>query len=106
MENYTQTGFLASLFDLSFTRYVSVSLVRVLYILAIVMATVLVIVGVITGFSNSFSAGITALILAPIFFFLYVLFVRVMLEFIVVVFRIADYAREIAENTQNKESVE
>lgn len=106
MKNYTQTGFLTSLFDLSFTRFVSVSLVRVLYLLAIVMAIVLVIVGVVAGFSNSFSAGITALVLAPIFFFLYVLFVRVLLEIIIVVFRIADYTREIAENTQIKESVE
>jgi len=99
MQNYTGTGFIGDLFDLTFTRFISETLIRVLYIISIVLAVIAAIVGIIAGFTNGLTAGISALILAPIFFFVYVVFARVFFEFVIVVFRIADHTQQIAENT-------
>ena len=50
--------------------------------------------------SQGGGAAIVGLILAPIFFLLYVIFARVWMELIIVIFRIAEYARDIARNGQ------
>lgn len=49
---------------------------------------------------GSFWPGLLSLILAPIGFLVAAVIARVWLEFIVVVFRIADYAKTIAETTK------
>ena len=106
MQNYTGTGFIGDLFDLTFTRFISETLIRVLYIISIILAVVAAIIGIIAGFSNGVGAGISALILAPVFFFVYVVFARVIFEFVIVVFRIADYTHQIVENTTANTSEE
>ena len=92
-------GFLGTLFDFSFSEFISEDLIRILYAISIVLAIVAAIAGVFGAFSNSVSAGIGALILAPVFLFAYILFVRVLMEFFIVFFRIADYLKQIADNT-------
>ena len=92
-------GFLGTLFDFSFSEFISEDLIRILYAITIILAIVAAIAGVFAAFSNSVSAGIGALILAPIVLFVYILFARVMMEFLIVFFRIADHLKEIAGNT-------
>jgi hypothetical protein len=94
------TGFLEALFDFTFTRFVSITLVRVLYILFILLAGLAAVVGIIGAFTSSFGSGLVALIFAPIGFIVWVLFARVILEVFVVVFRIATYLRRIEANTR------
>jgi hypothetical protein len=56
---------------------------------------------IIFGFSVSAAAGVlTLLIGAPLFFFLTVIYSRVLLEIIIVIFRISEHAAEIAEQGQ------
>lgn len=102
MQNINQSGFINTLFDLSFTRFISETLISVLYMVAIILAGIAVIVGVITAFTTEIIYGVTSIILAPIIFFIYVIAVRVLFEFVIVIFRIADHARQIAENTQGE----
>ena len=92
-------GFLSILFDFSFSEFISDDLIRILYAISIVLAIVAAIAGVFAAFSNSVSAGIGALILGPIVLFVYILFIRVLMEFFIVFFRIADYLKQIADNT-------
>ncbi len=87
------------MFDFSFSEFISEDLVRILYAISIVLAIVAAIAGVFAAFSNSVSAGIGALILGPVVLFVYILFIRVLMEFFIVFFRIADYLKQIAENT-------
>lgn len=102
MQDTSQLGFISTLFDLTFSRFISEALISVLYMVSVILAGIAVLVGVITAFSNDIIYGITSLVLAPIIFFIYVIAVRVLFEFVIVIFRIADHTRQIAENTESE----
>jgi len=91
--------FLGGLFDFSFSQFIAVDVVKVLYAFAIALAGLGVIAGVAGAFASSFWGGLLSLVFAPIVFILWVLIARVWLELFVVIFRIADHTRETAENT-------
>ncbi|MGM0490553.1 MAG: DUF4282 domain-containing protein [Planctomycetota bacterium] len=100
-ESQVPKKFLESLFDLSFSQFITVNIIKVLYIIAIVLsafvAMLILIVGLRTG---DITVGLAAIILTPIMFFLYVICARIVLELIIVVFRIADHTRELTEHKQ------
>ena len=90
-------GFFRSLFDLSFQSFVTARIIGVLYIISIVLIALYSLVFIIAAFSQSAVLGaITLLILAPLFFFLAVIYVRVLLELAIVLFRIAENTSEMA----------
>ena len=103
MQNFNQSSFIGALFDFSFSRFVSETLIRVLYLVAIGLAVTAAIIGIIAAFTNSLSIGISALIIAPLVLFVYIVIVRVIFEFVIVIFRIADHTKQIAENTQTQD---
>jgi hypothetical protein len=90
---------LRALFDLSFSRFLSLELVGLVYIAAIMAAIVAVIASIFIAFSNGIWVGVGSILIAPILFLLYVISWRIWLELLIVLFRIAEYGREIAENT-------
>jgi hypothetical protein len=92
----TEGNFLEALFDFSFSEFVTVHLVRILYILALIVAIIGAATTVISLFSISFLAGLFSILLAPLTFLIIMVVARVFLEMMVVIFRIADYLREIA----------
>lgn len=93
-----ERGFFGSLFDFSFTSFVTTKIIKVLYGLLIAGAVVFSLVLIVGSFSDSPGAGVFMLVIgAPLFFFIAVLYARVVLELIIVVFRIADHTAEIAE---------
>lgn len=93
-------GFFAGLFDFSFTKFVTPRIVAVLYGIGIIATGIAALAIVIAGFSNGFGSGIAALVAAPIVFFIYLLFLRVGLETLIVAFKNAESNRQIAENTR------
>ena len=93
-------GFLAALFDFSFSRFVSTKLVVVAYIFSLMLVLFGVVYSVVMSFSSSFWSGIWSLIFAPVVFVVVLTLIRVWLEFVVVVFRIADHVHKIAEQTE------
>ena len=95
-------GFLAALFDFSFTEFVSVRLVRLLYAVALIAGVLGAVISVVMAFSRGFLEGIFGLVFAPVALLLWLLAARVWLEFVVVAFRIADHVKEIAENTKKQ----
>lgn len=92
-------GFFAALFDLSFSKFVTTRIVTILYVLAILVAFFAAVFGVFTAFSTGLLQGIIGLVFAPVALVVYITIVRIWLEFVIVVFRIADHARQIADNT-------
>jgi hypothetical protein len=91
-------GFLSSLFDLSFTNFITPKLIKVLFVISIVLAAFGSLFVVVSGFqAGGLLGGLGALlIVAPILFFFYVMAARVQMEVLIVIFRGAEHLEEIA----------
>jgi hypothetical protein len=100
-EDYTMensSGFFQSLFDFSFSYFITSKIIKLLYALSICFAGITALSMIIGGFTSSFLTGLlTLLIAAPVVFLLMVIYSRVILEIIMVIFRIAEDAHEIAQ---------
>jgi hypothetical protein len=86
---YEQSPGMSALFDLSFTRFVTIGVVKIVYILGMVVLAILLLLMLIGAFSQGVGMGLLALIVLPIVGFLELLFLRIWLEIIVCMFRIA-----------------
>jgi hypothetical protein len=95
---------LRALFSLSFNQWVSLKLVKFLYGLSILSAGLIAIFFVMMGFKISIWFGIFSLLIgAPLIFLLIVICSRILLETILVIFRMADHITEIPmPNTEEK----
>jgi hypothetical protein len=90
------TGFLGALFDFSFSSFVTTKLIKVLYVLGVIIAGFAALMLVIAGFTKGVLAGMLVLIIvAPLVFFLYVIYWRVIMELIIVVFRATEDLGEL-----------
>jgi len=88
---------LQAFFDFSFARFVSPRMMKLLYALSIFFAGLLAIFLIIAGFRASIWFGIFALLIgAPMIFLLTVVSSRVLLETILIIFRIADHTANIS----------
>ncbi len=95
-----------ALFDLSFNRFVIPKIMKFLYGLSILSAALIALLFVIIGFKTSMWFGIFALFIgAPLIFLLTVIYSRVLLEMILVIFRMADHLSEI-ESVHTEEKSE
>lgn len=83
-----EKGFFASLFDFSFSEFITPRIISTLYIIGVVLAGIASIVMLFSMFRAGAVAGILALILVPLYFLLLVVFARVYMEIIVVFFKI------------------
>lgn len=96
-------GFFQALFDFSFTEFVTSKIIKLLYGLSILFAGIIALTIIIVGFSAHAGAGILALLIfAPLIFLVSVIYSRVLLEIIIVVFRISENTAEIAQNTKRE----
>ena len=109
-----QKGFFASLFDISFSSFVTTKLIKVLYVLSLILIAVGYVVIAVAIFSSGGdeltfnettgeleeSGGNTALgalwllVIGPLWMFLYVLISRVFYELVIVLFRIMENTRD------------
>lgn len=89
-------GFLRALFDFSFSQFVTTRLIRFLYAIGVLVAALTAVSAIIAGFNESGGAGLAALIFSPILFLPIVIIARVYLEIVIVVFRIAEYLRDMS----------
>ena len=93
-------AFIAALFDFSFENFITPKLVGVIYAIELLTSVVAWIMFGIDGFAGGVVRGIFQLfILAPIGFFVTLLFVRVTLELFIAVFKIAEHTRGLAEKS-------
>ena len=100
MDNPTGKPPFSAIFDFSFTEFISIDLIRVLYVFAFIVAGLAMIGTILTGFSNSFLWGLGSIIMAPVVFFIIIFVARISLEMLIVIFRIAENTKETAENAK------
>ena len=85
-----QKGFFERLLDFSFQYFITPKYAKLLYGLHLLLGLIVGTWFVFNGFQTSTSEGLLVLLLALVGYFLWILYVRVTLEFLVAVFRTAD----------------
>jgi hypothetical protein len=89
-------GFFGSLFDYSFSSYITPRIIKVLYVLATVLVALWTLVIILIAFKASSTLGILALLIGgPIYFVITMIGARVGLEFLSAFFRIHGDVQEI-----------
>ena len=97
MEGQTNGSFVSMLFDFSFTEFITTKLIKVLYMIGILLVGLWCMVLLLSSFTQGAAAGVLALLISPIAFIFGVAVLRVQLELVMVVFRIADNTTAMAE---------
>ena len=103
------TEILKDLFDFDFQNFITVRSVKILYVLVQIFSALFAIKLIITGFTVGFFWGlINLVVVVPIVFILMVFSFRVILEIVLVIFKISENISEIAEYdvTQTHENIE
>ena len=91
-----EQGFLTSLFDISFSSLITTRVIKVLYVLSMIIIGLFALFFVVAAFSNSVAGGIVVLlVVAPLAGLLYLIYVRVLLELVLVIFRILETNTEL-----------
>ena len=86
-----EKGFLASLFDASFSNLITPRVIKVLYILSMIVIGLTALVFIAAAFADSAATGIiTLVVVAPLVALLYLIYTRVILEVIICLFRIME----------------
>ena len=93
---------LDSLFDLSFRRFVTPRIVRVLYSLSLLAALLSALAWMFSGFGAGFLHGLFTLVTGPLAFLFYALCARVAVELVLAIFRIAE---QLDSRASSQESV-
>ncbi len=81
-------GFLSSLFDFSFTEFVTPRIISFIFIAGVVLIGISTLGVIFSGFAADTAYGFVMLLLSPISFLLVVIMLRVYLELIIVLFKI------------------
>jgi hypothetical protein len=81
-------AFFARLFDTTFKTFVTPSIVRILFILGIVVISLYALVILFAGFNTIDDGGIVFVLLAPVFWMIGIIWMRVLIEVVMVLFRI------------------
>ncbi len=91
MSSRDSKGFFGSLFDFKFRFFITSKLIRFIYVLAFLFALLAYVSLVVAAFFESTLMGLLGLfIVGPIVFFLLLIYARVILELIMVLFSIAE----------------
>ncbi len=93
-------GFFTTLFDFSFSEFITTQIIKILYGIGILASAIGALLFIIWGFHGGFLAGIITIILSPVIFIIYTIIVRVYLEVVMVLFRIADNISQIVKDKQ------
>ena len=97
-------GFLSALFDFGFTSFVTPKVIKVLYMLIVIGTVVSALVFTIIVFKASTAFGILTLVFAdPLFILIVLAIYRIILEFFVVTFRVAEDIRALRERGDLRE---
>lgn len=96
MDGQETKGLVGLLFDFGFTDFITTKLIKVLYVVGIGLIGVFSLGLLFSSFSQGAMAGILGLIIVPVVFLFAVAFLRVQLELVMVMFRIADNTSAMA----------
>ncbi len=85
--------------DLSFSEFITLKLIKFIYIFGLLGIAISALLFVRVGFSQGFLAGLGAIVITAVGVLFAVLLLRVYLEILAVFFSIASNTTKIAENT-------
>jgi hypothetical protein len=89
-------GFLGSLFDYSFSSFITSKIIKVLYVLTTIVVGLWTFLLILVAFNASSGAGmLTLVVIGPLFFLFAMIYARVGLELLMVIFRIHEDVREL-----------
>lgn len=88
---------IGAIFDFSFRRFITLSVMKVLFGLGLVLIGLSWLIMVIVGFVQGVLAGLLGLVVLTVVAVIYVIFFRVWLELIVVIFRIGENTSILVE---------
>ena len=83
------SSFFGGLFDFGFTRFITLSFLKFIYVLVVAVMGLALLVVIVAGFAAGPLPGVLALILGPVVALLYLIWIRMGMEFLAVVFRMA-----------------
>jgi hypothetical protein len=83
--------------DLSFKHFVTPRLIRLIYFISLIAAVLSALAWMVSGFTTSVMYGCFTFITGPVAFFVYMLTARVVLEFMLAVFRIAENTEKLRD---------
>ena len=92
--------FFRELFDFQFTTFLTTRMLPGVYVFGIVLAAFFTSYVVYLRFQDSRLEGLVWLVLGPLMFFGLVIALRITLEFVLAVFRVAWYVEQVASHTQ------
>jgi hypothetical protein len=100
----TSKGFVSSLFDFSFTSFVTPKIIKALYVLVAIWTVIWALIFLRLGFKYGGAAGgfFTLIVVVPVFGLLTLGAYRMLLEFFMVVHRIHDELKAIREQSDNR----
>jgi Domain of unknown function (DUF4282) len=91
-----ERGFFEALFDISFTSFITTRIIKVLYVLSLILIAIALLAYTVIAFAASVALGVFVLVIAaPLVGLLWTIYVRVLLEFVMVVFRIMETNTEL-----------
>jgi len=93
-------GFFTNLFDFSFSEFIVPQILKILYGIGILGSAIGAIGFIKGGFEGSAFWGILSIIFSPVVFIILVILVRVYIEVIMVLFRIADNTSKMVKEKQ------
>ncbi len=89
-------GFFKKVFDFSFKEFITPSIIKIIFWIAIILIGLGVLFNIVQGFSEGAGYGIIVLIISPIVGFLFVIIARVYMELVMVFFRIMGFLEVMA----------
>ena len=111
VSSLSRVDFLRAIYDFSLIQFFSPKIMKFLYGISILSAGLIALLLVIVGFRVSMMLGIFSLLIgAPLVFLLIVTYTRVLLETILVIFRMADHlanagmVKDIIDREEDSES--
>ena len=89
-QSLSGAGFFKALFDFSFSTFITPKIVKFAYAISVGALGLLWVFMVIGGFADNAASGLLALIIGPVLILLYLVFIRMTLEFYVAIVRMSE----------------
>jgi hypothetical protein len=90
-----ERGFFRSLFDISFTSFITTKIIKFVYVVTLVFVAVGAVFLVVAAFAQDTTIGVLTLVIgAPLLSLIYLVYARLVLELIVQIFRITELLRD------------
>jgi ribosomal protein L40E len=90
-----QRGFFRSLFDISFTSFITTKIIKLVYVVTLVVVALVAVIAVIGAFRAKTALGIaTLLVFAPLGALIWLIYARLVLELMIQGFRITELLRD------------